>query len=73
MRCHIGPEQVLQQPLVYDPRVANPFYKGKNGGLGLGLAIVHELVAAHGDKISFKSSAGSGTTFRVMLPSESAR
>ncbi len=44
------------------------FYKGKNGGLGVGLAIVHELVAIHGGTVSVESLVGSGTSFRVILP-----
>jgi two-component system sensor histidine kinase BaeS len=50
------------------PHVFERFYKGKNGGLGLGLAIVQELVAAHGGTVSISSPAGSGTTFHVTLP-----
>lgn len=49
------------------PHIFERFYKGKNGGLGLGLAIVQELVAAHGGTVSVRSSAGSGTSFRVLL------
>lgn len=44
------------------------FYKGKNGGLGLGLAIARELVAAHGGSIEVASALGEGTVFRVVLP-----
>jgi two-component system sensor histidine kinase BaeS len=50
------------------PHVFERFYKGKNGGLGLGLAIVQELVAAHDGRVTVTSSADSGTSFRVMLP-----
>lgn len=50
------------------PYVFERFYKGKNGGLGLGLAIVQELVATHGGSISLRSTRGIGTSFRVMLP-----
>lgn len=50
------------------PHVFERFYKGKNGGLGLGLAIVHELVTAHGGSVTVRSSADSGTSFRVLLP-----
>lgn len=50
------------------PHVFERFYKGRNGGLGLGLAIVQELVAAHGGSVTVNSSVGSGTSFRVLLP-----
>jgi two-component system sensor histidine kinase BaeS len=50
------------------PHIFERFYKGKQGGLGLGLAIVHELITAHGGTISVKSAVGSGTSFRVVLP-----
>ncbi|HEY2368349.1 MAG TPA: hybrid sensor histidine kinase/response regulator [Polyangiaceae bacterium] len=39
------------------------------GGLGLGLAIVHNLIERHGGTISVKSEgSGHGTTFTVELP-----
>ena len=50
------------------PNVFERFYKGRNGGLGLGLAIVQELVAIHGGSVSVRSEVSSGTTFRVVLP-----
>ncbi|MEI6208450.1 MAG: ATP-binding protein [Desulfuromonadales bacterium] len=50
------------------PHIFERFYKGGNGGLGLGLTIVQELVTAHGGELSVRSSAGSGTSFRVILP-----
>ncbi len=40
------------------------------GGVGLGLAIVHRVVAALGGRITFESAMGEGTTFRVWLPME---
>ncbi len=49
------------------PHVFERFYKGKNGGLGLGLAIVQELVTAHGGTVSVRSSAEVGTSFRLLL------
>lgn len=50
------------------PHVFERFYKGSQGGLGLGLAIVRELVAAHKGTIEVASQAGRGTTFTLHLP-----
>jgi two-component system sensor histidine kinase BaeS len=50
------------------PHIFERFYKGRNGGLGLGLAIVQELVTAHGGMVSASSSESLGTSFRVVLP-----
>jgi signal transduction histidine kinase len=38
------------------------------GGIGLGLCIVKEIVEAHGGKVTMKSSREAGTTFTVCLP-----
>jgi two-component system sensor histidine kinase BaeS len=52
------------------PHVFERFYRGKDGGLGLGLSIVKELVDAHGGRIDIESEEGAGTTVRVVLPEE---
>jgi signal transduction histidine kinase len=45
-----------------------------HGGLGLGLAIVRDLVEMHGGTVSAKSPGdGQGTTFTVRLPALAAR
>ena len=41
---------------------------GTKHGAGLGLAIAHEIVQAHGGRISLRSSLGEGTSFDVFLP-----
>jgi signal transduction histidine kinase len=41
---------------------------GEGHGAGLGLAIVREIVQAHGGKIGVRSQVGHGTTFTIQLP-----
>jgi signal transduction histidine kinase len=57
------------------PRLFDRFYQvdtsragGEGHGAGLGLAIVREIVDAHGGRISVRSELGHGTTFVVHLP-----
>ncbi len=46
-----------------------PFTGGvRTGGAGLGLAIVNELVRAHGGHIELVASGSSGTHFRICIP-----
>jgi two-component system sensor histidine kinase ResE len=57
------------------PHIFERFYQvdqsrpgGVRHGAGLGLAIVHEILAAHGGRITVHSREGLGTTFAVYLP-----
>ena len=57
------------------PHIFERFYQadlsrsgGELHGAGLGLAIVHEIVAAHSGRIMVRSQEGLGTTFTVYLP-----
>lgn len=40
----------------------------RSGGAGLGLAICREIVRAHGGRITFNSSPGRGSSFRICFP-----
>lgn len=51
------------------PFVFERFYRGFSHGMGVGLAIVKELVEGHGGTITVKSTLGTGTSFTVSLPS----
>jgi signal transduction histidine kinase len=44
------------------------FTTTKPNGLGLGLGIARQIVAAHGGVISYRSDRNKGTAFRVALP-----
>jgi two-component system sensor histidine kinase BaeS len=56
------------------PRVFTRFWRGEKsrsrdtGGAGIGLAIVKELVQAHGGAVSVESTPSEGSVFRVTLP-----
>jgi PAS domain S-box-containing protein len=51
-------------------RVFEPYYttKGKSGGTGMGLAVVHGIVKSHGGIITVYSKPDKGSTFNVFLP-----
>ena len=49
-------------------KIFNPFFTTKDGGTGLGLALVHKIIEDHEGSITFRSSPGQGTTFTVLLP-----
>ncbi|MBI5562936.1 MAG: PAS domain S-box protein [Deltaproteobacteria bacterium] len=49
-------------------RVFDPFFSTKDGGTGLGLAIVHRIIESHEGSIDVRSSIGTGTVFKVVLP-----
>ncbi len=49
-------------------RVFTPFFTMREGGTGLGLALVQRVVRAHQGMVTLASTVGRGTTFRVVLP-----
>jgi signal transduction histidine kinase len=48
-------------------RIYEPFFSTKEGGTGLGMSIVHSLVALHGGSIDL-ATGPEGTTFDVTIP-----
>ncbi len=57
-------------------RIFEPFFTtrptGEGRGMGLGLAICHAIVTAHGGTLSVTSTPGRGSTFRMELPAAPA-
>ena len=54
-------------------RIFQRFYQAENsrrsqGGMGLGLSMVRQIVQLHGGTIAVDSAEGKGTTFTVILP-----
>jgi len=66
-----GIEPVLL-PYIFDPfRQGEGALSRRHGGLGLGLAVVRQLVDLHGGTITASSEGlGNGATFKISLPRE---
>ena len=57
------PEEFQEQ--IYDAYFTT---KEASGGIGLGLAISHQIIAAHNGTIEMRSKMGMGTAFKISLP-----
>ncbi len=51
-------------------KVFLPFFTTKDTGVGMGLALTHKVVTAHGGRVEVESKAGAGTKFTVTLPKD---
>jgi two-component system sensor histidine kinase BaeS len=54
-------------------KIFEPFYRGDQKkrikqGMGLGLSIAHDVIAAHGGKITLQSKPGQGSRFTIAIP-----
>jgi two-component system sensor histidine kinase PilS (NtrC family) len=49
-------------------KIFEPFQSSFEGGTGLGLAVVYQIVQAHEGKVWVRSKPGQGTTFVLRLP-----
>jgi signal transduction histidine kinase len=69
LRCVL---QVSDQGRGIDPsqrdKVYNMFYSERTHGAGIGLALVRQIVDAHGGSIEIESEQNRGATFLVSLP-----
>ena len=72
-RCFEVTDRGRGIPAEAQERIFEPFYRvdksrsRKQGGSGLGLALVKAIADAHGATLSLESQPGRGTTFRVQL------
>jgi signal transduction histidine kinase len=60
----IHPEQMDQ--------IFDPFYTSKEEGTGLGLSLVHQIIASHNGEIQVDSKPGEGSVFRLLFPTYQA-
>src|SRR5207237_7582371 len=49
-------------------KLFQPYYSTKASGMGLGLAIVQEIVAEHGGSLRLEDNVPSGSRFVIELP-----
>jgi len=65
--CGVPPEHL---PKIFDPFFSTKgvWGKDKQAGVGLGLSVSRNIIAAHHGRIEVQSTVGKGTTFTIHLP-----
>jgi len=61
----IPPEMI---PVLFQPMVRGAPEQAGDGGIGLGLFIVQEIVQRHGGSVKVESTEPAGTTFTMLIP-----
>ena len=49
-------------------KIFDPYFTTKDGGSGLGLAVVYSVIKKHAGYLSVESKVGVGTMFYIYLP-----
>ncbi|HVI56001.1 MAG TPA: ATP-binding protein [Luteibacter sp.] len=57
-------------PVELRQRIFDPFFSRREGGIGLGLTIVQQIVQAHGGVLSVSESAWGGASFNIRFDHE---
>jgi PAS domain S-box-containing protein len=57
-------------PAEHLKKVFLPFFTTKDKGVGMGLALTHKVVTAHGGRVDIESAVNAGTRFKVIMPKE---
>ena len=54
-------------PKAVEQSLFSPFFTNKNGGQGIGLTLIREILTKHGFGFSLQNSEGSGAVFKIIF------